>query len=167
MTLKRRTGGAWVDITTTLKRRTAGAWANLDIIRRRASGAWTVVWKRITITSAYSYVTKSSGIATATYELRFDGTVWAGIGSGTLSQTGTWLLSGTASAYETRVTATSGTFTSGTVGTWLSLASNRSWTVQQGTSGANTVVFDVEIRNSSTGVVVDTVVGGSITAEII
>lgn len=39
---------------------------------------------------------------------------------------GTWLLSGSASSYEVRLTLTSGTI-SGTTGTWLSLGTSRTW----------------------------------------
>jgi len=65
--------------------------------------------------------------------------------------------------YEIRVTATSGTFTSGTVGSWLALSSVRTWTVSSNT--LKTVTFTIEIRVASTSEVVATTTGNVITAE--
>jgi hypothetical protein len=52
------------------------------------------------------------------------------------------------SGYEIRVTPTSGTFSSGTVNTWLSLASNRNWSVVRTTFGTKSCTATVEIRNA-------------------
>ena len=72
MTLKRRSGGAWTDIATTLKRKESGSWVDLDVIKRRLSGAWTTVWKRLTINDQAISVAVVA-VATAGYRLNTSG----------------------------------------------------------------------------------------------
>ena len=67
------------------------------------------------------------------------------------------------STYEIRVTATTGTFSTGTTGSWLALSSARSWTVNTNTS--KSVTFTIEIRVTSTSTVVGTSTGNVITCE--
>lgn len=67
---------------------------------------------------------------------------------------GTWLLSGSASNYEVRLTLTSGTI-SGTTGTWLSLGTSRTWsnTANPGTGFYYVLregIGTLEIRDSVT-----------------
>ena len=68
---------------------------------------------------------------------------------------GEWLVYGTNSDMEVRVTETVGTLTSGTVGTWLNLGTTRTWSKVATTYGPQTVTFTVEIRDVSTLVVLD------------
>ena len=49
--------------------------------------------------------------------------------------------------YQIRVTPTSGSFSTGTVNSWLALSSARTWTVS--TSFTKSVTFTIEIRNLS------------------
>jgi len=65
----------------------------------------------------------------------------------------TWLLSGAASAYSCRAIAVSGTFASGTFGSWLNLGTTRAWTVTDTTTtgGPVTGTMTVDIRLDSTG----------------
>ena len=60
--------------------------------------------------------------------------------------------------FEARVTVTSGGLSGGSgTGTWLALSSTRNWYVEEFTSGnTNNCTFTVEIRNASSGTVLDT-----------
>lgn len=69
------------------------------------------------------------------------------------------------SSYQIRITPTSGSFTTGTVNTWLTMSSARVWTVS--TSGAQTVVFTIEIRDTSAGTVLASTTGNSIDCDYI
>ena len=155
MTLKRKASGSFTDITTTLKRRASGAWVDIDTIRRKASGAWTIAWRRIAL--SYQEIIDSVGLGTAIagYRLNSSGIVEKRLGA-SYTTLETWLAAGAASGYECRVTVVSGSLTTGTAGSWLSLASSREWTVQQATVGTNTCQITVEIRNATTLVVAAT-----------
>jgi hypothetical protein len=87
--------------------------------------------------------------ATATFSINSDGTYSGG---------GTWNgSSSVGSSYEVKATATSGTLTSGTTGSWLSLSSNRSWSKTDTTQNnvAVTVTFRLDIRAAGTTTVLD------------
>lgn len=94
--------------------------------------------------------------AVAGYALNSNGSVQQTINNST-SNIGTWLLGGAASGFEVRATAVSGTVTSGTLNTWLSMSSTNSWTRVNSTDGISTAmtVLTVEIRVASTGQVLD------------
>ncbi len=64
------------------------------------------------------------------------------------------------STYEIRVTATTGTFSTGTSGSWLALSSTRTWTVS--TNSSKSVTFTIEIRVAATSTVVATTTGNTI-----
>jgi hypothetical protein len=106
-----------------------------------------------------------SGTATgsATYFIDAAGTA-RGIGTGLTNTTysGEWLLVGSASDYEVRVTIVSGTLTSGTTGSWLSCGSDRNWSITS--SVGKTTVLTVEIRNAASLAVLDT---ATITLQVI
>jgi hypothetical protein len=69
------------------------------------------------------------------------------------------------SGYDIRVTATSGSFTSGSNGVWESLGISRSWG-KSAASGVQTVTFTVEIRDSSTLSVLGTSTGCSLVCDL-
>ena len=69
------------------------------------------------------------------------------------------------SSYQIRITPTSGSFTTGTVNTWQTMSSAKTWTVN--TIGAQTVVFTVEIRDTSAGTVLASTTGNSISCDYI
>lgn len=82
-----------------------------------------------------------------------------------------WLSAGNTPAdYDVRVTETSGTFATGTVGTWLNLGTTRDWTQTRnfGTSGIGTtsVTYQVEIRDASTLEVLSDTTGWVLAAQI-
>ena len=154
MTLKRMSGGAWTDITTTRKRMSGGAWIDIDVIKRRLGGVWVVIWQSINITDQNLYFSRPAGTATTGYRLNSSGIAESKEVT-TYVTLETWLTAGTASNYEARATVTSGALSSGTAGSWLNLGTSREWTVAQATVGTNQAIFTVEIRNATTLAVVD------------
>lgn len=79
---------------------------------------------------------------------------WQTTGNGT-TQSGTWIDGvNPNTAYEVRLTPTSGTPTSGpATGTWHALSTTRTWTL---TSMGATLVATLEIRAASGGTILDT-----------
>jgi hypothetical protein len=91
--------------------------------------------------------------ATATTALQTDGSVTHGSSSfpGVFAD---WFLPNTAAignGFWIRATIISGTFSSGTAGTWLQLNAARTWTRQQTVIGVSTVVFTLELATDSGG----------------
>jgi hypothetical protein len=69
------------------------------------------------------------------------------------------------SSYQIRITPTAGSFTGGTVNTWLTISSARIWTVS--TTGLQSVDFTIEIRDTSAGTVLASTTGNSIDCDYI
>lgn len=90
--------------------------------------------------------------ATASYALESDGDI-----ATNLVDSGDWITPKAAAGadYECRATVVSGTFTSGTFGSWLALSSTRTWTLTQTTLGTSTASMLIEIRRASDGTVLD------------
>ena len=99
-----------------------------DLVKRRLTGAWTVVWSRISITAQNIFATRFVGASTAGYRLNTSGIVESQA-TAVYTTLETWLVLGSASAYEARATVTAGALSSGTAGSWLSLGTSREWTV--------------------------------------
>lgn len=72
---------------------------------------------------------------------------------------------GIGSSYQIRITPTAGSFTTGTVNTWLTISTSRVWTVS--TTGVQGVDFTVEIRDTSAGTVLASTTGNSIDCDYI
>ena len=95
----------------------------------------------------------SPGTATATTALQTDGSVT----HATSSQPGTFLnwylpnTGGIGSSFWVRATIISGTFTSGTAGSWLQLNAARTWTRNQLVVGAASVQFTLELASDAAG----------------
>lgn len=89
----------------------------------------------------------SSGIG---YQLTNGGKEQGGTGSAggiVYSNIGDWVLpNGSAALYEVRATLNSGTLTSGTTGTWLSLGTTRTWTVERSAVGSSSASLTIEVR---------------------
>ena len=111
---------------------------------------------QVSITNQTLNSTSFSGAASCAYRLNLLGTVQRG-NTGVFNTLETWLLFGSNSAYEARVTMITGTLTAGTVGTWLGLATSRDWSITDSTSGDGSVTcsFTVEIRDAASLVVLD------------
>lgn len=73
---------------------------------------------------------------------------------GTIAISGEWLVgSNSGASFEAFVTVTAGTLTSGTTGSWVSLGTTQNWTKTQSATGASTVTFTIQIRETSTQIV--------------
>lgn len=109
--------------------------------------------------------------ATASFRIAADGKWYTGQISPTVDQ-GSWVTpNGSASLYDVRVTRTGGSesaFTSGTDGSWESLGTSRTWSLTNTTNADNVkdIVFTLEIRLNSSGVVQSTTTGNRLTAEV-
>lgn len=69
----------------------------------------------------------------------------------------TWKVAGEAADFEIRVEQTSGTaLTGGTLDSWLSLSSDRTWSLFRFSDGTTNAVLSVQIRNALTQEVIDT-----------
>lgn len=101
--------------------------------------------------------------ATATYRLNANGLI-QGIRNGSTATEGTWLLGGTASAFEVRATLQSGALDGGTVNSWMNLGSSRDWTRvrTENSTGTNSAVLLIEIRDVATQTVL---ASGTITLQ--
>lgn len=89
--------------------------------------------------------------ATAYYQLSNDGNIYYSNEIGTHS----WLVSGSAGDFEVRATVTSGSLTSGTTGSWLSLGSAVTWSLVQTGVGGTSAVLLIQIRDASSLSVLD------------
>lgn len=92
--------------------------------------------------------------ATAGYRLNSAGTAQRLV-QASYTTLETWLVSGTASQFEVRVTPTGDALSTGTTGSWLALSSDREWTLVQASVAAKSTSLLVEIRNASSGAVLD------------
>lgn len=77
------------------------------------------------------------------------------LSGGVVNNLGAWVTPTTlAGNYEARATLISGTFTSSTFGSWLSLGTSRSWGITRSTNGTSVASMTLEIREAATGTVV-------------
>lgn len=157
----RRSGGTNVTLTTR-KRRSGGVWVDLTIAKRRTGGVWVDLFPTATAATADRTVsagTTSPADASALYEINTNGKTYESLNGAPPSMLETWLISGLSSDFEVQAVVTSGTLTSGTTGTWVSLGSgSMAWTKTRtaNTEGTDTCIFTLSIRRVSDLVVVDT-----------
>ena len=109
----------------------------------------------------YSDIVSFPSSASVSLAFKSNGDVELITGVGT-TQVGKWVIpTGLAGAgYEIRATLNSGSFGTGTMGSWLGLGSNRTWANSQSGSGVTTGNATFEIRNAASLAVV---ASGSIT----
>lgn len=95
------------------------------------------------------------GTATASFSLQNDGDIEATNLGNPAADIGDWVAPKAAAgaAYECRMSVDSGTFTSGTTGSWLALDTTRAWTKAQTGAGNATCQGTLEIRRASDGTV--------------
>ena len=104
--------------------------------------------------SPIAFNTGSAGIAQ--YTLNSNGKIRMTTGTNTVGDVADWIAPLTNFGnYSVRATVVSGTFTSGAFGTYLNLASARTWTLSGGSGGVD-AVMSIEIRKDSDGIVQDT-----------
>lgn len=95
--------------------------------------------------------------ATATLQLDADGDIMETTDTLGTQDVGNWVNPKTAAGanYECRLTVNSGSVSSGSTGSWLSLGSNRGWSQSQIGDGLQTANVTLEIRSVASGVVLD------------
>ena len=94
--------------------------------------------------------------ATAGYRLDSDSSAYRTNSSGTyVAIGGEWRLQGVVADYEARATLVSGSSPTGTLGSWLALSSDRTWSITS-TSGYDTCTLTIEIRSAASQAVLDT-----------
>lgn len=102
----------------------------------------------------------SSSVGAAGLDIENDGDYVVSNGAGTA--TGEWVAPSTttvAAFYEVKIDPTSGTFDSGTTGSYLGLGTTRSWSKNSGT-----VTYNATWREIATGIVRKTQTGLTLTA---
>ena len=114
------------------------------------------VGETITIGNASPQSITFGSTATAQYQLTSAGDIRMTTSNNTLNDVGDWLTpKANFGNYSVRATVVSGSFTSGTFGSWLVLSSARTWALSGGVGGVD-AVMDIEIRLDSSGIVQDT-----------
>ena len=106
----------------------------------------------VSITNQGAVDSNPGGTVTVRYQLRTDGSVW--VDDFGFASVETWLLIGANSDFEVRATAVSGTLTSGTIGSWELLSSQRTWALTAGNTD-DFAEITIEIRDALTQVVLD------------
>lgn len=111
----------------------------------------------ITLTDrAVTHTTGGAASANAEYRLGADGIAYTRVGSGSYVSAETWCSPvDEAGNYEARVTVTSGTLSTGTTGSWLSLASAQTWTRTANAGALQSCTMTVEVRRTGSGTVLD------------
>jgi hypothetical protein len=95
---------------------------------------------------------------------------WISNGTGTVDIPTGWFFpvaTGIGSSYWVRATVTAGTFSSGTVDTWLALSSARSWSViRNAPPGSKSCTATYEIASDSGGTTIVSSASITVTAEV-
>lgn len=156
-TIPAKAAGAWRSCTPSV--RVAGAWVAVREAYVKVAGAWVQFFANLVFALAgiAYYGTRVGASCTVQYLLTSAG-VELYIDENSVSHTiGNWVTPTSAAAgYECRMTVTSGTFSVGTVGSWLALTSTRTWAKTQSIVGVGQVVGTIEIRDAATLAVVAT-----------
>lgn len=99
-----------------------------------------------------------SGPAEASLTLENDGDIVRVTTDAGTADVGDWITpkSAAGGAYEVYVTVNSGTLSSGTSGSWLSLGTSQTWTRACLDGGSESVSITVELRKAASGVVMAT-----------
>lgn len=163
MTFKIWDGSVWRD-PTFVRRWSGSAWVDVGQVSKWDGANWVQVWPSLVaaISDRFPFsLALFPGSALASYALLSSGS--AQVDGSPVS--GEWLVSGSASSFEVRATVQSGALTSGTTGSWLNLGTTREWVVERTTLGTNTCALLVEIRNASSGSVLDSATI-TLTAEV-
>lgn len=142
-----------------------GVWKSIEGMWVGAGGAWKQFFQSAVLDlgspNTNGSYTDDATTSTFTFSVNRDGTLgFAAAGTGSVAESFpdyAWILprnSTVGDAYEVRMTKNSGTTITGTVGSWLALTSNRSWSVTRAPGeglGTNSANVTLEIRLASTG----------------
>lgn len=151
MPLTVRYNGTWRTVVPYV--RVGGVWRNA-LVHARTGGTWRAVSDLVQIQDELIFAS-GVGSASAEYELSHTGDIFRIVNS-MPTDIGDWITPKVRmSDYECRATLVSGSLSSGTTGTWLSLSQRRQWTLFRFVSGPQTTVLQIEIRRAADQVVLD------------
>lgn len=116
----------------------------------------TAATVNFTDTSVQQFI--GSGTSFVQYQIRNTGYVWiTDISTGDPFQYEQWVSpTSAASNYEVFATLSSGSLTTGTTGSWLSLGTDRNWTCRQVGAGVTQASLSMQVRSIGTTTVLDT-----------
>jgi hypothetical protein len=153
MPLSINDAGTWREINGVFVN-DAGTWREIQEVYVNDAGTWRTVFQNLTVQLSNDAYSRSQN--TASFSLLSTGEFQATDG-GAASTQYNWLVAGSASSVEVRVTPTSGSFSTGTTGAWISLASTRTYTrAWSGGMSSDSVTATVELRNAFSAVVLAT-----------
>lgn len=117
---------------------------------------------RVTLSATYDVSDEriAPANASATFSLESDGDIIKVTNTDGTVDLGNWIRPKSAAGadYDCYATLNSGTLTSGTTGSWLSLGSTQSWNVTRTALGSSVVELTIQIRHASTLAVLDSTV---------
>jgi hypothetical protein len=168
MTIKIRDSGNTLRTITRIRVRDAGnVLRTIQRVRIRDAGnVLRTVWEAVAFAlsgGTYTDATGGGSAANTYYRLTSTGTEDYQLGSSGYVNIGNWITPNTtASSYECKMDLVSGTFSAGTVASWLSLAATQIWRTSATVGSIKTTSATISIRNATTLVVVAT---ASVTLE--
>jgi hypothetical protein len=162
MTIKVGSSSSWKTMTN-MKVGVGGSWKQVQKIMVGVGGAWKTAWTYLTVSvfSPISDFDSSTQPADASASLTVNSS-----GALTTSPDGTgnqtWLVAGSASQVDVRLSQTgltgNGVMGGAALATWLNCSTTRTWTITNTTNGFNPSTFTgtLEFRDATTLAVLDT-----------
>jgi hypothetical protein len=130
----------------------AGTWRTIKNVYVNDAGTWRTVYSSTFLPN--TNVGRDDGGSPAEYYIANDGTIQVRVGA-TITTVDNWTFD-TPGDYECNATVTSGSLSSGTTGTWLSLGTTRSWTRGAASGTTQLVSLDITLRRIADGEVINT-----------
>jgi hypothetical protein len=155
--------GVWEEIESGTKVEVAGTWRTVETIEINVAGTWKTVFNNIVVSlSGIPDPVDDLGIfasAGAYLSLESDGDMITSFLNSGPSDVGDWVTptSAAGAAFDCRMTVNSGdSLSQGTVGSWLSLGTTRTWGNEQFAAGSRSSNVTLEVRDAATLVVLST-----------
>lgn len=127
-----------------------GVWKTIQAIWVGAGGVWKQAYSAVvlTLTTATAENNRTSGAASAVYQIRVDRFIYTSALSGaTIVQQEQWCPStATPTDYEVMATVTAGTLNSGTTGSYIAITGTHAWSVTRSTIGVSSATIRIDIR---------------------
>lgn len=157
MTMHVNVSGVWKEITDP-QVNVSGVWKDILEGWVNVSGVWKKFYDRVVVActpDSFSQVAFSPSSATVSFTFQRDGDLVVSGIPNPLIDADDWITPRSATVgddYEIRVTLDSGvSLDSGTVGSWLALSSNRTWTQTRVSTGNDVSNITIEIRRAASG----------------
>lgn len=173
MTTHVNDGGTWRNLIGVFVN-DSGTWRTIQAVFVNDGGTWRQVFTNAVVSFFGDNIRRedTSGTfptITCSFEVSNNGFLrWSSGASDTRFNAQQWITPTSAAGanYEARVTVISGSFDSGTINTWISLATNPVWSISRGVAGGESVSFTLEIRDAFSGTVLDSA-NFSLTCDLI